>query len=68
MRLVKKQQMKFSENKIKLSPKINIEEKLHNGYISADDYKKRNISNDLIFKCHKGFYKYFNREHTGGNP
>ena len=39
-RLVKEQRMELSEKKIKLSPKINIEEKLKNGYISADDYRK----------------------------
>lgn len=28
------------DNDIKLSPKINVEELLQNGYISADDYRK----------------------------
>ena len=31
---------KIQEGKIKLSPKIDIEESLRNGYISADDYRK----------------------------
>ena len=39
-RLVKEQQSQLHERKIKLSPRINIEEKLQNGYISADDYRK----------------------------
>ena len=39
-RLVKEQQRHLHEGKIKLSPKINIEEKLRNGYITADDYEK----------------------------
>ena len=39
-RLVKEQQSKLLEGKIKLSPKIDIEAKLANSYISADDYRK----------------------------
>ena len=39
-RLVKEQQRHLHEGKIKLSPKINIQEKLRNGYITADDYEK----------------------------
>ena len=39
-RLVKEQQSQLHEGKIKLSPKIDIEEKLRNGYISAEDYRK----------------------------
>lgn len=38
--LVKEQQSQLQEGKIKLSPKIDIEEKLRNGYITADDYEK----------------------------
>ncbi len=39
-RLVKEQQNRLQEGKIKLSPKIDIKEKLRNGYITADDYRK----------------------------
>lgn len=39
-RLVKEQERHLQEGPIKLSPKINIEEKLRNGYITADDYRK----------------------------
>ena len=39
-RLVKEQQSQLQEGEIKLSPKIDIEEKLRNGYITADDYEK----------------------------
>lgn len=39
-RLVKEQQRQLHEGKIRLSPKIDIEEKLRNGYITADDYEK----------------------------
>lgn len=39
-KLVNEQKSQLNETKITLSPKINIEEKLRNGYISADDYKK----------------------------
>lgn len=39
-RLVREQQSNLHEGEITLSPKIDIEEKLHNGYITADDYKK----------------------------
>ena len=39
-RLVKEQQSQLHEGKIKLSPKIDIEECLRNGYITADDYRK----------------------------
>lgn len=39
-RLVKEQQSHLHEGKIKLSPKIDVEECLRNGYITADDYRK----------------------------
>lgn len=39
-RLVKEQQLQFQEGEIKLSPKIDIEKKLRDGYITADDYEK----------------------------
>ena len=39
-RLVKEQQSHLHEGKIKLSPKIDVEECLRNGYITADDYEK----------------------------
>ena len=39
-RLAKEQQSYLCEGKIKLSPKINIEEKLRQGYITAEDYEK----------------------------
>ncbi|WP_407401193.1 hypothetical protein [Sodaliphilus sp.] len=39
-RLVKEQQRHLHEGKIKLSPKINIEECLRNGGITAEDYRK----------------------------
>ena len=39
-RLVKEQQSLLHEGEIKLSPKIDIEECLRNGGISADDYRK----------------------------
>ena len=39
-RLVKEQQSQLHEGKIKLSPKIDIEECLRNGGITADDYRK----------------------------
>ena len=43
-RLVKEQQSHLHEGKIKLSPQIDIEQSLKEGYITADDYEK-NISN-----------------------
>lgn len=39
-RLVKEQQSHLHEGEIKLSPKIDIEELLRNGFITAEDYKK----------------------------
>ena len=39
-RLVKEQQCQLHEGKIKLSPKIDIEECIRNGGITADDYRK----------------------------
>lgn len=39
-RLVKEQQSHLHEGKIKLSPKIDIEESLKKGYITADNYEK----------------------------
>lgn len=39
-RLVKEQQSQLHEEQIKLSPKIDIEACLRNGYITADDYRK----------------------------
>ena len=39
-RLVKEQQSHLQEGKIKLSPKIDVEECLRKGYITADDYEK----------------------------
>lgn len=40
IRLVKEQQSQLNEKKIKLSPKIDVEESLRNGYITADDYER----------------------------
>lgn len=37
---LKKQQKPLPKGEIKLSPKIDIEESLRNGYITADDYRK----------------------------
>ena len=39
-RLVKEEQMKLHEGKIKLSPKIDIEGCIRNGGVTADDYRK----------------------------
>lgn len=39
-RLIKEKQSRLQEGKIMLSPKIDIEESLRNGYITADDYEK----------------------------
>lgn len=39
-RIIEIDRQKVYEGEIKLSPKINIEERLRNGYISADDYVK----------------------------
>ena len=39
-RIVESDKQKIQEGKIRLSPKIDIEERLRNGYISADDYVK----------------------------
>ena len=39
-RIIESDKQKIYEGEIKLSPKINIEERLRNGYISADDYVK----------------------------
>lgn len=39
-KLIKKQQSHLHEEKIKLSPRIDIEAKLRSGYITADDYDK----------------------------
>lgn len=44
-RLVKEQQSHLHEGKIKLLPRIDIEEKLRNGYITAEDYRK-SLSNN----------------------
>lgn len=41
--LVKEQQSHMNDEKIKLSPKIDIEEKLRNGYITADEYRKSHL-------------------------
>ena len=38
IKLVKEQQSQLNE--IKLSPKIDVEESLRNGYITADDYER----------------------------
>ena len=43
-RLRKKQLSLIKEGEIKLSPKIDIEEKLKNGYILADDYINKHQS------------------------
>ena len=39
-RIVESDKQKVQEGKIRLSPKIDVEERLRNGYISADDYVK----------------------------
>lgn len=39
-RIIKEDKQYLQEGKIKLSPKIDIENKLRNGYITADDYRK----------------------------
>ena len=39
-RIIESDKEKIQEGIIKFSPKINIEERLRNGYISADDYVK----------------------------
>ncbi|MGM9746449.1 MAG: DUF4160 domain-containing protein [Paludibacteraceae bacterium] len=41
--LVKKQQSQLHEGEIQLSPKIDIEECLRNGGITADDYRKKHL-------------------------
>ena len=38
--IIKEDKQHLQERKIKLSPKIDIENKLRNGYITADDYRK----------------------------
>lgn len=38
--IIKEDKQYLQEGKIKLSPKIDIENKLRNGYITADDYRK----------------------------
>ena len=38
--IIESNKQKIQEGKIKLSPKIDIEERLRNGYITADDYRK----------------------------
>lgn len=38
--IIESDKHKIQEGKIKLSPKIDIEESLRNGYITADDYRK----------------------------
>ena len=38
--IIESDKQKIQEGKIKLSPKIDIEESLRNGYITADDYRK----------------------------
>ncbi len=38
--IIKEDKQHLQEGKIKLSPKIDIENKLRNGYITADDYRK----------------------------
>ena len=38
--IIKEDKQYLHEGKIKLSPKIDIENKLRNGYITADDYRK----------------------------
>ena len=38
--IIESDRQKVQEGKIKLSPKIDIEECLRNGYITADDYRK----------------------------
>ena len=39
-RIIESDKQKVQRGKIKLSPKIDIEERLLNGYITADDYRK----------------------------
>ena len=39
-RIIESDKLKVQEGKIKLSHKIDVEELLRNGYISADDYVK----------------------------
>ena len=38
--IIKEDKQYLQEGKIKLSPKIDVEECLRNGYITADDYEK----------------------------
>ena len=38
--IIKEDKQYLQEGKIKLSPKIDIENKLRNGYITAEDYRK----------------------------
>ena len=38
--IIESDKQKIQEGKIKLSPKIDIEESIRNGYITADDYRK----------------------------
>ena len=40
-KLIKERQNHLSEGKIKLSPKIDVEECLRNGGITAEDYEKK---------------------------
>ncbi len=46
--MVKSKKNKINEAVQYLSPKINIQEKLKNGYITADDYLKRLNNNDTL--------------------
>ena len=39
-RIIESDSLKIQDMKIKLHPKIDVEECLRNGYISADDYRK----------------------------
>lgn len=45
-RLVEEQLSHAGDKEIKLSPKIDIEEKLRNGYITAEDYEKTHPINE----------------------
>ena len=38
--IIKEDKQYLQEGKIKLSPKIDVEECLRNGYITSDDYEK----------------------------
>lgn len=39
-RIIESDSLKIHNTEIKLHPKIDVEELLRNGYISADDYRK----------------------------